>query len=238
MCCLAAVVSLLPASVHAAPVAAPVPTGARYSAERGGDPLQDPVWYEHERALRITTGVFAGLSAATLVPSVLIPLARPYDGCDGGDCKFNTPMSRRDHMYDEALIGLGVAAGLSMLGLVISGGMYDRHLDRAVLYRPTPDASPLADLRADPDWYARDRRLTRGMRVTAALAGISGGVGWICWGILEGDGPGLYGAALGLSLFSGVNLVAFGAQAVVRRKHRRKLATWPQLGAGGLTFQF
>lgn len=220
------------------PAAASGPAGAPYSGEPGGDPLEDPGWHRRERALRITTGVFAGLSAAALAPSVIIPLARPYDGCYGGDCKVNTPMSRRDHTYDEALIGLGVAAGLSMLGLVISGGMYDRHLDRAVLYRPPPEGYRLAELRAASGWYARDRRLTRGMRATAALAGISGGTGWICWSIIGGDGPGLYAAAIGLSLFGGVNLVAFGAQAMVRRHHRRKLAAWPQLGAGGLTIQF
>jgi hypothetical protein len=49
---------------------------------------------------------------------------------------------------------------------------------------------------------------------------------------------GLFGAALGLTLFSGVNLIALAVQAKVRQKHRRGLVGWPPLAPGGLTFQF
>lgn len=217
----------------AAPMQAP--SGARYSAELGGDPLQDPAWHENARSLQITTGVFGAVAGASLVSFVGVSLA-PSNGCSDCPGPISQP-TRADHMRAEAAAGLGVVFGLSLLGLIISGAMYDRHLDRGVLWRPRPEFAPLADVRADQRWFTRDRRLTRGMRLTAAFAGIGGGAGTVCW-VLLGDGGGLFGAALGLTLFSGVNLVALAVQAKVRQKHRRGLVGWPPLAAGGLTFQF
>lgn len=213
---------------------------AAEAADTGGYPLEDPRWQKDRRVYRNVTAGFAGLSAGLLLSFIILPRARPYDGCYG-DCRESTPKSERDHRYDRAEIRVGVAAGFAVLGLVISGILYERHLNRAVPtgYGPAPTLRLLTDPRGDPAWRRKDRRLTRGIRATAVLAGIGGvaAAGVLPLARANFD-SGFYYAAVYPLVLGVVSLIALGAQAAVRHKHRRQIPAWPRLGVGGLMLRF
>lgn len=208
----------------------------------GGDPLEDPRWQKHRRTYRTTTVVFAGLSAGLLLSSGILVLARPYDGCSDCSSYGDIPPSPRDHRYDRAQIGLGVVTAFSVLGLLLSASIYGRHLERAVptRYWPAPILRSSTDPRADPAWRMRDRRLTRGIRGTAAVAGITGVAASIMLSApFRGyEIPLSLTGALPAAALSLVNLIALAALAGARRQHRLQIAAWPRLGAGGLTMRF
>jgi len=132
-----------------------------------------------------------------------------------------------------------VASGV--LGLIISASLYERHLNRAVPtgLGPTPTWRLVTDPRGDPDWRRIDRRLTRGIRATAVLAGMGGATAAILWPIYRYDDSGInFTAGIPSAVLSVVSLIALGAQAAVRRKHRREIPAWPRLGVGGLMLRF
>ncbi len=213
---------------------------AARAADTGGYPLEDPKWQKDRRVYRNVTAGFAGLSAGLLLSFVIFPLARPYDGCYG-DCQEQTPLSERDHRYDRAEIRLGVAAGFAVLGLIISASLYERHLNRAVPtgLGPAPTWRLVTDPRGDPAWRRKDRRLTRGIRATAVLAGIGGAAAATIWSRYRfGDSGIEFTAGLPLAVLSVVSMIALGAQAAARRRHRRQIPAWPRLGVGGLMLRF
>lgn len=230
--CWAVSVSLLSPVAAAAPSWRNNPRG--YDAD---DPLADPQWHSRERRYQIATGVFAGLGAGALISFIAVNAAHPHALCedcfDDGSEAYARGVAR-DRAYDRAIVGLGVAAGVSMLGLVIAGTGWDLHRERAVRYAPILRRQ---DVRNAAWWQRRELRLTRGMRATAALAGIFGISSMIVWPYhaeAHTGGPAAIGASL--SALGGVSLIAFVALAAARWRDgvRAKIT----LSAGGLTVRF
>lgn len=228
--CVAVSLSLLSPVAAAGPSWRHNPRG--YDAD---DPLADPRWHARERQYQIATGVFGGLGAGALISFIAVNGAHPHVICD--DCpEADARGLARDRAYDRAIVGLGVAAGVAMLGLVIAGTGYDRHRERGVRYEPIIRRR---DVRGDAWWQRRDLRLTRGMRATAALAGIFGISSMIVWPYhAEAHTGGPFVAGLSLSVLGGINLVAFVALAVARRRDRPVVKVTPEVRAGGLAFRF
>lgn len=193
------------------------------------DPLEDAAWRRDARGLRLATGTLGILAGASLVGfevahNLALIRGPSIDGPSG---------VQPEPGYEEAraaAITTGVLLIATAIGVIATGAVYDRHLERAA-------RATVPGPRLDAAWQTNDRGLTSAMRASAALSGITGG-GAVLLLLEWGDGPGQLWSGVALALASVAGLGIFTGFAVSRRRHRAGLARWPRPTAAGLTIRF